>query len=200
MGAPGTHRGEARPGLATLRQAFARASQRASGPGSEEDPGLLRRSSRFLLRSWRRRAPNDSPAAEQCQATAAPGVTDGVGRQLSTGAGPEEPEPEAGESFTNSTKPGGDRGQGLARENSRLPTGSAHQRPQSLPATQLRFKFIQHLSKGALAGRVRKVRLREVKCLASSFTVESGGMGFESVLAWVQSPGLSTALRSLVPA
>lgn len=106
VGAPGTHRGEARPGLATLRQAFARASQRASGPGSEEDPGLLRRSSRFLLRSWRRRAPNDSPAAEQCQATAAPGVTDGVGRQLSTGAGPEEPEPEAGESFTNSTKPG----------------------------------------------------------------------------------------------
>lgn len=95
---------------------------------------------------------------------------------------------------------GGDRGQGLARENPRLPTGSAHQRPQSLPATQLRFKFIQHLSKGALAGRVRKVRLREVKCLASSFTVESGGMGFESVLAWVQSPGLSTALRSLVPA
>ncbi|XP_016021507.2 exocyst complex component 3-like protein 4 isoform X2 [Rousettus aegyptiacus] len=101
VGAPGTHRGEARPGLATLRQAFARASQRASGPGSEEDPGLLRRSSRFLLRSWRRRAPNDSPAAEQCQATAAPGVTDGVGRQLSTGAGPEEPEPEAGKSVAD---------------------------------------------------------------------------------------------------
>ncbi|ELK01234.1 exocyst complex component 3-like protein 4 [Pteropus alecto] len=97
--APGS--GDARLGLGTLRRAFTRASQRASGPGSEEDPGLLRRSSRFLFQSLRRRALNDSPAADQCQATAVPRVTDGVGRQLSTGAGPEEPETEAGKSVAD---------------------------------------------------------------------------------------------------
>ncbi|XP_023381923.1 exocyst complex component 3-like protein 4 [Pteropus vampyrus] len=150
---PGTDRGDARLGLGTLRRAFARASQRAfarasqraSGPGSEEDPGLLRRSSRFLFQSLRRRALNDSPAADQCQATAVPRVTDGVSRQLSTGAGPEEPETEAGE---NLTKPGRKARPGGGEGEPALPDGSAHQRPQSSPAAQPHFKFPQHLGEG----------------------------------------------------
>lgn len=145
--APGTQHGDARLGLATLRRAFARASLRASGPGSEEDPGLLRRSSRFLLRSLRRRALDDSPAADQCQATAVPGVTDGVSRQLSTGAGPEEPETEAGESFTDDPGPGGHRGRGWRGEPA-PPDSSARQRPQAPPTPQLHCEFSRHLSQG----------------------------------------------------
>uniref|UniRef100_A0A8C3W9S8 Exocyst complex component 3 like 4 n=1 Tax=Catagonus wagneri TaxID=51154 RepID=A0A8C3W9S8_9CETA len=91
----GTHHEDSRPGLGTLRRAFSRASQRASAR-SPEDPGPLRRSSRFLFWSLRRTL-DDGPAA-------GPGATDGqeapsrasdgVSRQWSTGAGPEEVEGE----------------------------------------------------------------------------------------------------------
>lgn len=160
--APGTQHGDARLGLATLRRAFARASLRASGPGSEEDPGLLRRSSRFLLRSLRRRALDDSPAADQCQATAVPGVTDGVSRQLSTGAGPEEPETEAGESFTDDPGPGGHRGGG-GGENPRLPTALLVSVPRPHPPRNCTANSPGISAKAALTGRVGKARLREVK-------------------------------------
>ncbi|XP_074221073.1 exocyst complex component 3-like protein 4 isoform X4 [Camelus bactrianus] len=98
--APSTHREGSRPGLGTLRRAFSRASQRASGRAPEEDPGLLRRSSRFLLRTLRR-APGHGPVADQSRATmVASGAThsqevpsramDGASQQSSTGVGPEE--------------------------------------------------------------------------------------------------------------
>uniref|UniRef100_A0A8D0WNF8 Exocyst complex component 3 like 4 n=1 Tax=Sus scrofa TaxID=9823 RepID=A0A8D0WNF8_PIG len=87
----GVYHEDSRPGLGTLRRAFSRASQRASGR-APEDPGLLRRSSRFLFRSLRRTLDN-GPAA-------VPGATNGqevpsraldhVSRPTSTGAGPEE--------------------------------------------------------------------------------------------------------------
>ncbi|XP_016070374.1 PREDICTED: exocyst complex component 3-like protein 4 [Miniopterus natalensis] len=102
--APSAHHEDLRLGLGTFRRAFSRVSQRASGRAVEEDPGLLRRSSRFLFRSLRRSL-DDRPAADQCQATAVPGaghgpevpsrVTDGVSRQLSTRVESEELEPEA---------------------------------------------------------------------------------------------------------
>lgn len=115
MNVPSAHREDARLSLGTFRRAFSRTSQRASGQASEEDPGLLRRSSRFLIQSLRRRALDDSPAADPGQATAVPGashspqvtsrVMDGVSQQCSTGVGPEELEPEAGKGFTNNTEP-----------------------------------------------------------------------------------------------
>ncbi|XP_057399570.1 exocyst complex component 3-like protein 4 [Balaenoptera acutorostrata] len=97
--ASSAHREGLRPGLGTFRRAFSKASQRASGCAPQEDPGLLRRSSRFFFRSLRH-ALDDGPAADQTQATTGPGVAhsrevpskamDGVCRQSSTGAGPAE--------------------------------------------------------------------------------------------------------------
>ncbi|XP_036696832.1 exocyst complex component 3-like protein 4 [Balaenoptera musculus] len=97
--ASSAHREGLRPGLGTFRRAFSKASQRALGCAPQEDPGLLRRSSRFFFRSLRH-ALDDGPAADQTQATTGPGVahsqeapskaTDGVRRQSSTGAGPAE--------------------------------------------------------------------------------------------------------------
>ncbi|XP_029095047.1 exocyst complex component 3-like protein 4 isoform X1 [Monodon monoceros] len=97
--ASSAHREGLRPGLGTLRRAFSKASQRASGCAPQEDPGLLRRSSRLLFRSLRR-ARDEGPAADQTQATTGPGVAhgreassramDGVSPQSSTGAGPAE--------------------------------------------------------------------------------------------------------------
>ncbi|XP_053522101.1 exocyst complex component 3-like protein 4 isoform X2 [Artibeus jamaicensis] len=108
--APSAHHEDARPSLGTLRRALSRVGQRASGRASEEDPGLLRRSSRFLFRSLRR-PQNGSPAADHCQGTAVTGaghgsempcgVVDGVSQQLSPKAGPEELEPEAGQSVAD---------------------------------------------------------------------------------------------------
>ncbi|KAM5337140.1 exocyst complex component 3-like protein 4 isoform 2-T2 [Glossophaga mutica] len=108
--APCAHREDSRLGLGTFRRALSRVGQRASGRASEEDPGLLRRSSRFLLRSLRR--PLDgSPAADHCQGAAVPGaghgrevpsgVVHGVSQQLSPKAGPEELEAEAGKSVAD---------------------------------------------------------------------------------------------------
>ncbi|XP_027991405.2 exocyst complex component 3-like protein 4 [Eptesicus fuscus] len=108
--APSAQREALVPGLGTFRRAFSRVSQRAAGRASEEDPGLLRRSSRFLFRSLRR-SQDDRPAVGQCQAPAVPGpghgpeepsrATDGVGRQASPREEPEEPEPEAGKSVAD---------------------------------------------------------------------------------------------------
>ncbi|XP_054423728.1 exocyst complex component 3-like protein 4 [Pteronotus mesoamericanus] len=98
------HHEDARLGLGTFRRALSRVGQRASGQAPEEDPGLLRRSSRFLFRSLRRPA-DGSPAAGQCQAPAVPaagrspevlpGVPDGISPPLSPRTGPEEQEPKA---------------------------------------------------------------------------------------------------------
>nr|XP_058914196.1 exocyst complex component 3-like protein 4 isoform X1 [Kogia breviceps] len=99
--ASSAHREGLRPGLGTFRRAFSKASQRASGCAPQEDPGLLRRSSRFLFRSlWH--ALDEGPAADPIQATTGPRVahgreapsraTDGVSAQSSTGVGPAEPE------------------------------------------------------------------------------------------------------------
>ncbi|XP_059859860.1 exocyst complex component 3-like protein 4 isoform X2 [Delphinus delphis] len=97
--ASSAHREGLRPGLGTLRRAFSKASQWASGCAPQEDPGLLRRSSRLLFRSLRR-ARDEGPAADQTQAATGPGVAhgreapsraiDGVSPQSSTGAGPAE--------------------------------------------------------------------------------------------------------------
>lgn len=121
---PSAQREALMPGLGTFQRAFSRVSQRATGRASEEDPGLLRRSSRFLFRSLRR-SKDHRPAVDQCQATAVPGAghgpeepsraIDGVGQQASPREEPEELESEAGEGGTNSTKVGGGRGGGQAR-------------------------------------------------------------------------------------
>lgn len=108
--APSAHREDAKRGMGTFPRAPFRVGQRASGRASKEDPGLLRRSSRFLFRSLRRPL-DSSPAAHPCQGATVPGtghspevpsgVIDGVSQQLSPKEGPEELEPEAGEGCTN---------------------------------------------------------------------------------------------------
>ncbi|OWK02921.1 hypothetical protein Celaphus_00007781 [Cervus elaphus hippelaphus] len=90
-----------RPGRGTLRRAFSRVSQRASGQAPRGDAGLLRLSGRFLFRSLRRTSDN-GPAGDQTGATSEPGpaggrkgsskAKEGVGRRSSTGTGPEEAE------------------------------------------------------------------------------------------------------------
>lgn len=90
-----------RPGWGTLRRAFSRVSQRASGQAPRGDAGLLRLSGRFLFRSLRRTSDN-GPAGDQTGATSEPGpaggrkgsskAKEGVGRRSSTGTGPEEAE------------------------------------------------------------------------------------------------------------
>lgn len=112
--ASSAHREGLRPGLGTLLRAFSKASQRASGCAPQEDPGLLRRSSRLLFRSLRR-ARDEGPAADQTQATTGPGVAhgreassramDGVSPQSSTGAGPAELEGEGSLTAKQGRKP-----------------------------------------------------------------------------------------------
>uniref|UniRef100_A0A8C5K8W9 Exocyst complex component 3-like protein 4 n=1 Tax=Jaculus jaculus TaxID=51337 RepID=A0A8C5K8W9_JACJA len=91
------HKDPSRLGLGTLRRAFSRTSQRVSIQTSKEEPGLLRRSSRSLFRSLRR-ALDEGPTADQPQVTAVPPepskAAAGVSRQASTGAEPEDPEPQ----------------------------------------------------------------------------------------------------------
>ncbi|ELK31579.1 Exocyst complex component 3-like protein 4 [Myotis davidii] len=107
---PSAQREALMPGLGTFQRAFSRVSQRATGQASEEDPGLLRRSSRFLFRSLRR-SKDHRPAVDQGQATAVPGAghrpkepsraIDGVGQQASPREEPEELESEAGKSVAD---------------------------------------------------------------------------------------------------
>ncbi|CAK6431749.1 unnamed protein product [Pipistrellus nathusii] len=104
--APSAQREASMPGLGTFRRAFSRVSQRAAG----EDAGLLRRSSRFLLRSLRR-SQDHRPAVEPGQAPAVPGpgpgpeepskAIDGVRRQASPKEEPQELDPEAGKSVAD---------------------------------------------------------------------------------------------------
>lgn len=143
-GTPSTHREDTWPGLGTLRRAFSRTSQRASGQAPEEDVGLFQRSSRFLFRSLRR-AQDDGSPAHQPQATAVPGVThgpevpsrvmDGGRRQSSAGVGREELEPEAGESFTNNTEHAGKLRPEGEHQGPGFLTGCPPQLPQTLPCT-----------------------------------------------------------------
>ena len=139
--ASSAHREGLRPGLGTFRRAFSKASQRASGCAPQEDPGLLRRSSRFFFRSLRH-ALDDGPAADQTQATTGPGVAhsrevpskamDGVCRQSSTGAGPAELEGEGFLSTKQGRKPRPERGAVGPRLPDRL---SSQATPNPCPCT-----------------------------------------------------------------
>uniref|UniRef100_A0A8D2CY74 Exocyst complex component 3-like protein 4 n=1 Tax=Sciurus vulgaris TaxID=55149 RepID=A0A8D2CY74_SCIVU len=91
------HEDTMRPGLDTLKRAFSWVSPQAS-QASKEDAGLLRRSSRFLFRSFRRTM-DEGLASGQSQGAAMPEepcmVTDGVSQQESTRVGPKDLEFEA---------------------------------------------------------------------------------------------------------
>ncbi|XP_074250447.1 exocyst complex component 3-like protein 4 isoform X2 [Saimiri boliviensis] len=94
---PSGHRVDGtRLGLGALKQAFSRASQRASTQVSKEDAGLLRRSSSSLFRSLRR-ALDEGPAAGHSQATPEVPleVMNAVSQQAPPGAASEELKPEA---------------------------------------------------------------------------------------------------------
>ena len=104
-----------RPGWGTLRRAFSRVSQRASGQAPRGDAGLLRLSGRFLFGSLRRTSGN-GPAGDQTGATSEPGpacgrkgsfkAKEGVGRRSSMGTGPEEAEGEPSRSPPPHTEQG----------------------------------------------------------------------------------------------
>ncbi|XP_035301242.1 exocyst complex component 3-like protein 4 [Cricetulus griseus] len=98
MKEPRAHHGDTlKPGLSTLKRTFFRTSLPPLTLKPKEDPGLIRRSSRFLLRSLRR-ALDEGLAAGHPQVTAVPEkpsrVPDSVSRQASTGMGPEDLEPQ----------------------------------------------------------------------------------------------------------
>ncbi|XP_029340834.1 exocyst complex component 3-like protein 4 isoform X2 [Mus caroli] len=92
------HGGSLRPSLGMLKQTLFRTSLRASTHKPKEDPGLFRRSSRFLLRSLRR-AIDEGLTAGHPQGPAVPEkpsrVTDGASRQAATGTEAEDLEPQA---------------------------------------------------------------------------------------------------------
>uniref|UniRef100_A0A673V497 Exocyst complex component 3-like protein 4 n=1 Tax=Suricata suricatta TaxID=37032 RepID=A0A673V497_SURSU len=97
--APSTHHEDTRPGLGTLRRAFSRASRRAVGQGSREDPGLLQRSSQFLLRSFRRSLSGGPAAAPE--GDHGPESPDGGSQPSTARVGPEQPEQEEGKSVAD---------------------------------------------------------------------------------------------------
>lgn len=92
------HGGSLRPSLGMLKQTLFRTSLRASTHKPKEDPGLFRRSSRFLFRSLRR-AIDEGLTAGHPQGPAVPEkpskVTDGASRQAATGTEAEDLEPQA---------------------------------------------------------------------------------------------------------
>ncbi|XP_052594181.1 exocyst complex component 3-like protein 4 isoform X2 [Peromyscus californicus insignis] len=99
MKEPSMHHGDTvKPSLSTLKRTFFRNSLGASTHKPKEDPGLFRRSSRFLFRSLRR-ALDEGLTSGHPQVTAVTEkpskVTDGVSRQASTGTHPEDLEPQA---------------------------------------------------------------------------------------------------------
>ncbi|ELW47188.1 Exocyst complex component 3-like protein 4 [Tupaia chinensis] len=96
---PSAHHEDAtRLGLGTLKRAFSRTSQRAPTQASKEDLGLLRRSSRSLIRTFRRIL-DEGPAADQSQRAVVPEVPspvmDGDSQPTSIRVGPEERGPSA---------------------------------------------------------------------------------------------------------
>lgn len=101
MKEPSMYHGDTtKPSLGTLKRTFFRTSMPPpSTHKSKEDPGLLRRSSRFLFRSLRR-ALDEGLTAVHPQVSALPekpsNVADGISRQASAGMGPENLEPQAG--------------------------------------------------------------------------------------------------------
>lgn len=108
MKEPRAHHGDTlKPGLSTLKRTFFRTSLPPLTLKPKEDPGLIRRSSRFLLRSLRR-ALDEGLAAGHPQVTAVPEkpsrVPDSVSRQASTGMGPEDLEPQTGRVSYNSVR------------------------------------------------------------------------------------------------
>lgn len=144
--APSTHHEDTRPGLGTLRRAFSRASWRALGQAPGEDPSLLQRSSRFLLRPFRRSL-DGGPAAAPRGGHSPEGpsdITDGGSALSTTRVGPEEPEQEEGESFTKNTEHGRKQGREGAAE-PRLP-GSFPKHP----CTELHFTFSQPFKQGSI--------------------------------------------------
>ena len=157
-----------RPGWGTLRRAFSRVSQRASGQAPRGDAGLLRLSGRFLFGSLRRTSGN-GPAGDQTGATSEPGpacgrkgsfkAKEGVGRRSSMGTGPEEaegepsrPPPPLSRGGNQSQTERGQRGPGFLM-------GYPPQPPQTLAPAQLHGKILPAFQQG----QSRKVRLREVK-------------------------------------
>lgn len=92
------HGGSLRPSLGMLKQTLFRTSLRASTHKPKEDPGLFRRSSRFLFRSLRR-AIDEGLTAGHPQGPAVPEkpskVIDGASRQAATGTEAEDLEPQA---------------------------------------------------------------------------------------------------------
>lgn len=210
-GAASTHREDTRPGLGTLRRAFSRTSQRPSGQVPEEDLGLFQRGSHFLFRSLRRAKDNGS-TADQSHATEVPGVThgpevpsrvmDGRSRQSSAGVGRKELEPEAGESFTNSTEHGGKEARGEQLGGGFL-TGCPPQPPRHRPA-RLCFTFSQHFNQGSVhwaaqTGESAKRGSERLSDLPPVSQPGSGEMGFEPRPVRLQNPHLSTAFHSLAP-
>ncbi|XP_037357919.1 exocyst complex component 3-like protein 4 [Talpa occidentalis] len=107
---PSTPREDSKPGFGTLRRAFSRVSPQALAQSPEDSVGLLRRSSRFLMRSIRRPL-TSKPTADQTQVASAPGaapgpgvpakVGGGVSRQSSLGARPEDAGPETDKSVAD---------------------------------------------------------------------------------------------------
>ncbi|XP_021501202.1 exocyst complex component 3-like protein 4 isoform X2 [Meriones unguiculatus] len=99
MKEPNAHPGDTvKPSLSTLKRTLFRTSLPASTHRPKDDPGLFRRSSRFLLRSLRR-ALDEGLTEGHPQVTAGPekppSATDGVSRQASAGTRPEDLEPQA---------------------------------------------------------------------------------------------------------
>lgn len=92
------HGGSLRPSLGMLKQTLFRTSLRTSTHKPKEDPGLFRRSSRFLFRSLRR-AIDEGLTAGHPQGPAVPEkpskVIDGASRQAATGTEAEDLEPQA---------------------------------------------------------------------------------------------------------
>lgn len=161
--APSTQREALMPGLGPFRRAFSRVSQRAMGRASEEDSGLLRRSSRFLFRSLRR-TQDDRPAADQCQAPAVPGAghgpeepsraIDSVRRQASPREELEELEPEAGEDAPTALS-GEETGQRAGQQSWVLP--GSPQPPKPLPPHSCILNFCG-ISRGRRRGRLGEMK------------------------------------------
>lgn len=109
------HGNNMKPSLGTLKRTLFRTSLQASTHKSKEDPGLLRRSSRFLFRSFRR-ALDEGRTAGHPQGAAVSEkpsrVTDGVSRQAATGMEAEDPEPQAGKHSHNHSRENRGRGTG----------------------------------------------------------------------------------------
>lgn len=138
------HHGDTvKPSLSTLKRTFFRNSLGASTHKPKEDPGLFRRSSRFLFRSLRR-ALDEGLTSGHPQVTAVTEkpskVTDGVSRQASTGTHPEDLEPQTGRVSSDTVR--GNRGW----RRQELYPDTLSLKPNS-PKSCLLHKFFQFLAR-----------------------------------------------------